>query len=307
MLIKDPPAEIADGLWMLGTTAYPIYLVRGDSESALVEGGLGAVAAIVIRQIEQLGIDKASVCLAVITHAHPDHVMALPLLHRVFPGIALVGSEPAAKALAVEKTLAFFRQMDAAFTESLVEAGLVQPGDRPAPAEAGPINFDGIVHEGDKLAVGGAGFTVLETPGHSECSISLYEPKRRILFISDASGYYMPQHAAWWPCYFTDYAAYLGSLKRLAALDTEVLCLSHNGAITGAADVAEYFRGAIAATEDYHRRIIGEIRAGRPARELAEQLGSEAYQQVRLLKPDFFQKNCMILVKQSLRHEGMKA
>lgn len=28
MLIQNPPVEIAEGLWMLGTTAYPIYLVR---------------------------------------------------------------------------------------------------------------------------------------------------------------------------------------------------------------------------------------------------------------------------------------
>jgi hypothetical protein len=84
-----------------------------------------------------------------------------------------------------------------------------------------------------------------------------------------------------------------------------VLCLSHNGAVTGAADVAEYWRGAIAATEAYHRRIVEAVRAGRAPRELATELGDEVYRHVPLLKPDFFQKNCMLLVKQSLRAEGI--
>lgn len=307
MLVKNPPVEIVDRLWMLGTPAYPIYLVQGGGKNALVEGGLGVVGPIVIRQIAELGIDNASIQLAVITHAHPDHVMAVPLLRKAFPGIALAASESAAKALAVEKTLGIFRQIDDAFTESLIEAGWIGAADRPEPAEAGPITVDGIVHDGDTLSAGDVRFTVLATPGHSDCSISLHEPARRWLFISDASGYYMPQHDAWWPNYFTDYGAYVASLNRLAALDAELLCLSHNGAITGAADVADYFRRAIEATEQYHRRIVDEVRSGRPARELAEQLGSEAYEQVRLLKPDFFQRNCMLMVKQSLRHEGIKA
>jgi len=115
----------------------------------------------------------------------------------------------------------------------------------------------------------------------------------------------MPEQATWWPNYFTGYQVYLDSMRRLAALEAEVLCLSHNGAITGAADVAAYWRDAIAATEAYHRRIVEAVGAGRPARELAAELGDEIYRHVPLLNPEFFQKNCMLLVKQSLRAEGI--
>ena len=75
----------------------------------------------------------------------------------------------------------------------------------------------------------------------------------------------------------------------------------------GADDVRAYFSGAIAATEDYHRRIVAEARAGKTPRQIAEQLGSEVYERTQLLPLDFFQKNCGILVKQSLRHEGIGA
>ncbi len=306
MLVKNPPVKIADRLWMLGTTAYPIYLMQGDDECALIEGGLGVVASPVLRQIELLGIDKSRIRQAVITHAHPDHVMALPALCQAFPGIRLAASELATKALAAEKTLAFFHQVDQAFTQSLIDLGWAQTGDRPtAGAAPGPMTIDTVLHEGDTLQAGDAAFTVLATPGHSDCSISLYEPSRRLLVVSDASGYYMPDQGTWWPNYFTDYKVYLDSMRRLAGLDAEVLCLSHNGAITGAADVATYWREAIGATEAYHRRIVEAVHAGRNTRELAAELGDEVYRHVPLLKPDFFQKNCMLLVKQSLRAEGI--
>ena len=42
MLIKDPPVEIADGLWMLGTSEYPVFLAFDQNEGIIFEGGVGA-------------------------------------------------------------------------------------------------------------------------------------------------------------------------------------------------------------------------------------------------------------------------
>jgi glyoxylase-like metal-dependent hydrolase (beta-lactamase superfamily II) len=148
-------------------------------------------------------------------------------------------------------------------------------------------------------------FDVLETPGHSDCSLSFHEPAAGILVISDATGYYLGDHNWWWPNYFTGYAAYLDSIQRLSTLPAEVLCLSHNAAVTGADDVKAYFDGAIAATEAYHQRIVAEAREGKDAREIAEQLGSQVHEKTHLMPLRFFQKNCSLLVKQSLKHEGM--
>ena len=43
MLVKDPPVEISDGLWMLGANEYPVYLLRGRQEAAIFEGGIGPI------------------------------------------------------------------------------------------------------------------------------------------------------------------------------------------------------------------------------------------------------------------------
>ena len=308
MLIRNPPVEVAPNLLMLGTTAYPLFLCKGDGEGAVFEGGTGAMGPVLRRQLRRLGIDTSTVTQVVVTHAHPDHVMAVPMLREMFPGVTVLASSSAAAVMSAEKAMAFFQQVDDALTASLLAAGMITDADRPQPLAEPRIAADRIIKEGDTIAVAGAAsFTVLETPGHSDGSLSFHDSAGDVLLISDATGYYLPDDQYWWPNYFTGYATYLESIRRLAGLGARVLCLSHNGVVTGVEDVQAYFDGAIAATEEYHGRIVEGTKAGKSVRQIAEELGAEVYEKTPLLPIEFFQKNCGLLVKQSLRHEGLSA
>lgn len=304
MLLQNPPVEIAHRFWMLGTTEYPLFLLRDGEDGVIFEGGTGAMGPVLAEQFQRLEIGPGAVKQIVITHAHPDHVMAVPMLRELFPQVTVLASAKAAQTLSAEKAIGFFCQIDNTLTESLLAAGSISPQHRPKPLADKQIRVDRLLKEGDIISAAGATFQVLETPGHSDCSLSFHEPERKILIVSDVTGFYMPQHG-WWPDYFTDYAAYLRSMERLAGTGAEILCLSHNAVITGADDVAVYFRDALAATRQYHERIVAEAKAGKPARQIAEELGSEIHQKTPLLPVDFFQKNCALLVKQSLRYEGI--
>jgi len=305
MHVTNPPVAVADNLWMLGTSAYPLYLVKGEREAAVFEGGVGAMGKMLGEQLQQLAVPAESIKQVIVTHAHPDHVMAVPIFRSMFPGVAVLGSAVAAKTLAFDKAIAAFCDIDQALTGSLLKMGSIAEKHRPEPLAQRQIPVDRLIQEGDVVAVDGLSFNVLETPGHSDCSLSFHEPRSGILIISDATGYYVPEENTWWPCYFADYGKYVSSMRRLAGLGAEVLCLSHNAAIRGVADVAAYFRDCIAATEAYHRRICERITSGTPVRQLAEELGSEIHAKTPLLPVDFFQKNCGILIKQSLRHENI--
>ncbi len=305
MLISKPPVEITDSVVMLGTSEYPIYLVRDQGEGAVFEGGVGAMGPVLQQQIERLGIDPDFVKQIIVTHAHPDHVMAVPMFRKIFAAATVSASKAAAGTMSAEKAISFFAKVDLGLTGSLLAVGSISEEHRPDPLAVMQIAVDRLLADGDTIAVGAMSFGVLETLGHSDCSLSFHEPAAGILVISDATGYYLPDHNWWWPNYFTGYAAYLDSIRRLSALPAEVLCLSHNAAITGTDDVKAYFEGAIAATEAYHQRIVAETREGKAVREIAEQLGREVYEKTQLMPLDFFQKNCGLLVKQSLKHEGM--
>jgi glyoxylase-like metal-dependent hydrolase (beta-lactamase superfamily II) len=301
MLIQKPPADLGANVWMLGTSGYPVYLVRGNREGAILEGGISALGPLLAEQLKPLGVGPDYVRQLVVTHAHPDHVMAIPSLRQMFPGLSVVASKAAAATLGVEKAVEFFRQMDVALTRSLHGSGAIAEAP-PSPAMAeNRIAVDRTVGEGDVIRVEDRAWTVLETPGHSDCSISLHDAERGVLVVSDATGFYLPASNTWWPNYFSNYAAYVRSMERLAALDAEILCLSHNAAVVGRDDVRAYFAGATAATRQYHQRILAESKAGKAVRQLAEELGAEIHPQTPVLPLDFFQKNCGLLVKQSLK------
>ncbi len=304
-MIKDPPVQITDNLLMLGTSEYPLYLFKGEQEAAVFEGGIGAMGPLLRQQMEQLGISKDLVKQVVIPHAHPDHVMAIPLFREMFPGVTVAASRTAAKTLSVEKAISFFCQVDDALTDSMMKMGQITEEHRPKPLAEKQIAVDRLIGEGDTITVEGVSFHVLETPGHSECSLSFHEPGAGVLLVSDAAPYYLPEHNYWWPDYFADYGAYLRSLERLAGLGAEILCLGHNGVIRGAEDVESYFNSVTLAAGQYHQRIVDETRSGKSVRQLAEELGSEVHEKTQLLPLEFFQKNCGLLVKQSLRHEGI--
>jgi glyoxylase-like metal-dependent hydrolase (beta-lactamase superfamily II) len=248
MLIKNPPVEVAGGVWMLGTNEYPVLLVTDGDEGAIFEGGVGATGPVVKEQ---------------------------------------------------EKAVSFFTKIDGMLTEALIKAGSITEKHRPEPLKEKQITIDRILAGGDTVTIGRRKFDVFATPGHSDCGLSFHEPATGLLIISDATGYYIPDSGYFWPNYFTDYGAYLESIRRLAALDAEIVCLSHNAVVKGAESVKAYFEAAAAATEAYHKRIVTEIGTGKPPEEIARQLGIEVHEKTQLLGVEFFQKNCELLVKQS--------
>lgn len=302
MLIKDPPAELADGVWMLGTNEYPVFLVISGDEGAIFEGGVGAVGPVVAEQLAGLDIAAGIVGQVIITHAHPDHVMAVPAFRAMFEGVTVCASEIAAKTLSVEKAVGFFCKIDGMLTEALIKAGSITDKHRPEPLAENTIPVDRILAEGDTVAIGDLKFDCLATPGHSDCSLSFHEPTAGILIVSDATGFYLPDSDCFWPCYFTDYGAYLESIRRLAGLDAEIMCLSHNAVIKGREAVKAFFDAAIAATEGCHKRILAETEEGKCSEMIGNELGSEIYEKTQLMSEGFFQKNCALLVKESIKY-----
>ena len=305
MLITKPPVEIDDALLMLGSTEYPLYLVKGDGECAIFEGGTGPMGPLLHEQLSEFGIVPDSIRRVVIPHAHPDHVMAVPFLRGFLRGAEVLASEAAAATLANEKAVGFFSKIDGAITDSLLRKGIIREEHRPEPLEQTKIAVDRTIGQRDTVEVGGRGFRVLSTPGHSECSLSFHDPAAGVLLISDAAPYYFPEDGTCWPVYFTSYTDFLGSMRRLQELGAGLLCLGHHAVVRGADDVAAFFDRSIAATEAYHHRIVDEAKAGRSVREIAGQLGAEVYEKTQILPLDFFQKNCGLMVKLSLKHEGI--
>ncbi len=219
------PGKIDSNLWYLGAEESGIYLLRGRHGTALINGGLSYILPDVLTQMREFGIDPGEITKFLILHSHFDHVGVVPYFKRNYPVIEVLASEAALKTFEKPKAIELinsYNQLSAgAMNRSLKGFDLEWRGDiEPLP-----------VREGDIIDLGRVALKIYETPGHSNCSISAYEPDEGILFASDAMG--IPFSDKLFPSMNTNIDQFLNSLEKLRPLKVNVFCADHYGYITG--------------------------------------------------------------------------
>jgi len=219
--------KVADNLWYLGRKESGVYILEGRDGSVMLNGGITFILPDVLEQMKAFGIDPEKIGKIVILHSHFDHVGIVPYFKRTWPGIEVCASGRAWDILkmpkAIETANAFSglvaRQMGAG--EALKGYDLDWREDVSGTA----------LSEGDRIDLGNYTLTILETPGHSSCSITAYEPGMKALFPSDAVG--IPYEQTAFPSGNSDYTQYQKSLERLKDLPVNYLCADHYGFVTG--------------------------------------------------------------------------
>ena len=219
------PGKIDSNLWYLGAEESGIYLLRGRHGTALINGGLSYILPDVLTQMREFGIDPGEITKFLILHSHFDHVGVVPYFKRNYPVIEVLASEAALKTFEKPKAIELinsYNQLSAgAMNRSLKGFDLEWRGDiEPLP-----------VREGDIIDLGRVALKIYETPGHSNCSISAYEPDEGVLFASDAMG--IPFSDKLFPSMNTNIDQFLNSLEKLRPLKVNVFCADHYGYITG--------------------------------------------------------------------------
>lgn len=219
------PGKVIDNLWYLGAEESGVYALRGDRGTALISGGMSYILPGVLSQMGAFGIDPGEITTLVILHSHFDHVGIVPYFARKYPAIRVFASEAAILTFQKPRAIEFINGYN------LLMAGERKESLREFDLEWRP---DIVVHparEGDRIDPGGVSLKIFETPGHSNCSISAYEPDHKILFASDAVG--IPFSDKLFPAMNTNVDQFLASLEKLESLDVDILCADHYGYITG--------------------------------------------------------------------------
>lgn len=219
--------KITDNLWYLGRMESGIYVLEGQDSSIIINGGISFILPDVLTQMKDFGIDVDKIKKLLILHSHFDHVGIVPYFKRNYPAIEVCASAPAWKILTMPKAIETVNLF------SQIVANQMGLGN-------GLEDFDSdwrddvsgtTVSEGDRIDLGGVTLTIMETPGHSSCSITAYEPKLKALFASDAVG--IPYRETAFPSGNSNYTQYQESLERLKPLQVDYLCADHYGYVTG--------------------------------------------------------------------------
>ena len=207
-----------------------------------------------------------------ILHCHFDHIGVVPFFQKRNPDMRIYASERAWQILANPRSIPTINEFSRSVAERM---GL--DGCYDAYELDWPMGLAGEkVSDGDVIDLGAMEVHILETPGHSSCSISAYVPKLAALFPSDGGG--IPYKGTIVPSANSNFTQYMESLKKLEPLRVEYLCADHFGYVHGD-EALSYVSASIELAEREYVKLVqiyrrnGDIESA--AREVADSFQEE--------------------------------
>jgi glyoxylase-like metal-dependent hydrolase (beta-lactamase superfamily II) len=253
MWIREPQ-KVSEEIEYLGTTDMCIYLLKGR-EYMFIEGGMSYVVPILLRQLEERGIDQSKITKFLILHSHFDHCGVVPFFKRRFPQIEVLASARTKEIFGKEKAIHFIRERNRA----MIEYYGIQREATELNLDFDAIPVDRAVREGDSIDLGN-GFPIefIEVPGHSSCSIAAYVGKIKALFASDAAG--VPnEKGIIYPIGNENFIQFQQSLAKLSEYHVEILCAARNGVFLGE-EGREFISKTMQAADQLRQEVIRRFR-----------------------------------------------
>ena len=211
-------------LWQSTTTNNcNTYFIDGPSR-ILIDPGHRALFEHVQRGLEDLNLSIKDIDVVICTHAHPDHLEAVPLLKNTTTLFTMHETE-------WQWAATMGKQMSAAYDIDIDDF-------RP----------DFFLKEGT-LALDGIELDIIHTPGHSPGSVTLYWPLQKVLFTGDLI---FKEGLGRTDLPGGDGSQLKESIIGLKELDVEWLLSGHGEVISGAEKVKKNF----ADVESFYFRYI---------------------------------------------------
>jgi glyoxylase-like metal-dependent hydrolase (beta-lactamase superfamily II) len=270
--------DLSEHTVYLGDVFFPAYYIVGE-QTALVDAGIILSGPGIVRAFRERFGGDATIHWNLITHSHFDHLGSTPFLKRVFPGMKTAGSPIIEDILSNPRAVDTIRSLSGD-TGDLTdqETGLRLSFDR--------FELDRPLAGDDRLDLGrGVGVVVIETPGHTRCSLAYFVEPDRVLFMGEASG--VPNAEGYIQSEFlSDFPAYLASLEKMAALSPRFICLPHGGILTEE-DADGYFERSAEAARAFRSRIERHLdREDGDTDRAADRIKAEEYDSGKILQDE---------------------
>ena len=240
--------KIRDHLWLFGHESSGVYLLEGRTGSMIISGGISCITPAVMQQMKTNQIDESRITKILILHSHFDHVGIVPYLKRSHPNIDIYASERAWEILSMPKAINTINAFNRSVTERMGMSEACSEYDLDWRDDISGI----AVHEGDDIDLGDRKIQIFETPGHSSCSITAYEPEIKALFPSDGGG--IPFKNIIIPSGNSNFTQFQKSLERLKDFEVIYYCADHYGYVVGS-EARDFILRSIQAAKEHRTRI----------------------------------------------------
>lgn len=219
--------QLSENVYQFSTLVSSHLLIVGE-EVAIIDCGIAALQERLYADIEKFLEDPNQLSYVLLTHAHFDHLGALPYLRKKLPGVKLCVSKGTAELLGNKE---FVHGMFVENQKAAEAAGL--PFEMSEADWTSGLKIDRVLGDGDVVDLGAdVEIKLISVPGHSPDCSAYYVQTDNVLAAGEAVGGYGGRDK-YVPCFRSNYQDYLKSLDRLASLEVKVLSLPHAGALTG--------------------------------------------------------------------------
>lgn len=215
--------KITEEIFQVGGAGYSstsdaaVYLIHVDGHAALVDSGCGDSVNTLMKNAGKRGVTPEMIAYLLITHCHFDHT----------GGAVELRKRTGAKLVCHQADAAFLEAGDPVVTAASWYG-------MPMPQVPVDIKLNG---ERSAIFLGERRVEALHMPGHSPGSVVyLMESQgKKVLFGQDV-------HGPLDPSLLSDRTQYLNSLRRILALDVDILCEGHFGVYEGKDEVKSFIQ-----------------------------------------------------------------
>lgn len=158
-------------------------LVMGSEKTALIDTGM-AYCGPEMAQKAKKELAGRSLDYVLLSHTHYDHLGGVPYVRRLWPSLIVCGAAHGVTVLKRPGALQMIRRLSG-------QAALEYAGREFVPFQDEELQIQRILGDGQLLSLGDRQILILETPGHTNDSLSFFIPQDSIMFPCETIGCYL--------------------------------------------------------------------------------------------------------------------